>query len=132
MYHYTNSKNYLKISNSSLNFHVYWDTLYIVYWNTLYIVYWNTLYIVYWDTLYVVYWDTLYIVYWDTMYFQSFTITTWFISATIINQSTFGIDQMELYGPLFSSSKCRLFVFAFFSRAMNLNQLSIKSLFTNF
>ena len=30
-YHYTKSKNYLKkpISNSSLNSHVYWDTLYI-------------------------------------------------------------------------------------------------------
>ena len=31
-YHYTKSKNYLKktISNSSLNSHVYWDTLYSV------------------------------------------------------------------------------------------------------
>ena len=31
-YHYTKSKNYLKktISNSSLNSHVYWDTLYLL------------------------------------------------------------------------------------------------------
>ena len=35
-----------------------------------------------------------------TLYFQLFTITTWLISAPNINQSTFGIDQMELYGPL--------------------------------
>ena len=35
-----------------------------------------------------------------TLYFQLFTITTCFISAPNINQSTFGIDQMELYGPL--------------------------------
>ena len=36
----------------------------------------------------------------DIIYFQLFTITAWFISASNINQSTFGIDQMELYGPL--------------------------------
>jgi len=29
-----------------------------------------------------------------------FTITTWFISAPNINQSTFGIDQIELYGAV--------------------------------
>ena len=31
---------------------------------------------------------------------QLFTITTWFISASNNNQPTFGINQMELYGPL--------------------------------
>ena len=36
----------------------------------------------------------------DIIYVQLITVTTWFISVPNINQSTFGIDQMELYGPL--------------------------------
>ena len=46
-----------------------------------------------------------------TLYFQLFTITAWFISVPNINQSIFGIDLMELYGPLFQIDKTLISIF---------------------
>ena len=46
-----------------------------------------------------------------TLYFQLFTITVRFISVPNINQSIFGIDLMELYGPLFQIDKTLISIF---------------------